>query len=235
MCAAVAYAGAMGFSNGGAAAFEARQEAARKKAADTAAAQLTPRIPPRPLEPPRMAAFEQQLEQARREAQEAEENQDQHAAWVAQQNDAAGVRMAALSQEFSHRADALGQPATLTFVAAQQERYGSDCAYTFIEVVGEGCRVSDHYGHEHDYDRRATAFYVTRGGPWIVLDWGTPTIFGKGRGLPPELNGKDLVVFNAPRDGIQYVGYKELWGKDIEGLIAGELVRLERLQSAPPQ
>ena len=222
----------MGFADGGAAAFEARQEAARRKAAETAAAQRGPSIPPRPSDPPRLSAFEQQLEQARRDAREAEDNEVQRAAWAQQQDDEARARMAALSLEFSRRAEALGYPADLTFIAGRRERYGSDCAYTFVEVVGEGWRVSDHYGHEHDHDRRATAFYVTREGPWIVLDWGTPTIFGKARGLPPELEGKDLVVFDATRDRIQYVTHRELGGKDIEGLIAGELVRLERQSTA---
>jgi hypothetical protein len=221
----------MGFADGGTAAFEARQEAARRRAAETATAD-GPGIPPRPAEPPRLSAFDQQLTEARREAREADENQAREAARKAQQEEEARARMAALSKEFSQRADALGHPADHVFVTARTEEYGSEFAYTFGELLGEGWLVSDRHGHEHDNEWRTTAFLVTRQGPWLPA-FGMQSVYGKGRGLPREADGKTVIAFAATPETIRYVTSTDIWGKDLEGLLAAELVRLARQGHAP--
>lgn len=218
----------MGFADGGSAAFEARQEASRRKAAEASAAQQILRIPPRPAGPPPLSAFDQQIANARREAQETQEREAQSLAWKAGQEEEARGKMATLSREFSQRAVALGFPADHTFIAARQQKRGSYYAYTFIEVVAEGWFVSDHYGHEQDYDRSSTSFYVTRNGPWLPTSWGTQTLSGYGEGLPPMVADQKLVVYNADPGSIQYVTSADLRGKDVEKLLAAELIRLER-------
>jgi hypothetical protein len=228
MCTAVAYDVAMGFADGGAAAFEARQEAARRKAAETSEVQRGPSIPPRPSDPPRLSAFDQQIAEARQEALEAEARQAQADAWKSQQETDARARMSALSKEFSQRADALGHPADHVFVTARTERYGSEFAYTFGEVLGEGWLISDQHGHERDYEWRTTAFLVPREGPWLPA-FGFQQIHGKGRDLPAETGGKTIIALAATRETIAYVTSTDIWGKDLEGLLAAELVRLERL------
>jgi hypothetical protein len=232
MCTAVAYDGAMGFADGGATAFEARQEAARRKAAETASAPSTTPIPPVSSESLGLDAFDQRIAEARREAQEAEGRRLNELEWKTAQEEEARARMARLSKDFSMRADALGFPSDHTFIAAREQKQGSIYAYTFIEVVAEGWLVSDHYGHEYDYDRHPTMFYVTRDGPWLPIS-GTRTITGRGEGVPPQAEGQSVVAYAAERASIRYVTSNDIRGKDLEGLLATELVRLERQSKAP--
>ncbi|WP_454698228.1 hypothetical protein [Arthrobacter humicola] len=211
----------MGFADGGSAAFEARQEAARRKTT-----RLTPSIPPRPKDPPRLSTFDQKVCEARLNEQEADEAQARLAAWTSAQDEEARVQMATLSREFSQRADALGHPA-LTFVEGRRERWGSEFAYQFVRVIDEGWQVSDGYKYPHDYDRTPNIFYVTREGPWIKVG-GSPTIFGKGRGLPDGLDTNQVVAFAPYERGIEFVSARELANKPVEQILADEIARLER-------
>lgn len=213
----------MGFSDG-TAAFEARQEAARKKAAAAA-------------ERPPLTEFERKLAETRREAQDtAAQNarqQSEREHWEAHVVE----EMARLSEEFSRQADAIGfRP--LTVVTARSEAIRtlvlnrSKTLCRVGEVIGEGWLVTD-LDNRSEYGSLMNQFVVMREGRWIVtIPNGNGTAGGELRGLPRGVRAEDVYPLHTHRDGITYMRTLGWDSSKVQKLLAKELLRMERVVAA---
>lgn len=213
----------MGFSDG-TAAFEARQAAVRKKAAEG-------------TERPPLTEFELKLAEARREAQnEAAQNarqESEQARW----EDHVLEAMATMSAEFSRQADAIGfRP--LTVVTARSEvvrtlvlnRSKTLCRVG--EVIGEGWLVTD-LDDRSEYGSLRNQFIVMREGRWIVtIPNGNGTAGGELRGLPRGVQADEIYALNTQREGIAYMRSLGWDSSKIQKLLAKEILWMERVIAA---
>lgn len=210
----------MGFSDG-TAAFEARQEAARKKAAASAGL---------PESEPPVTEFERKLAEARRAAKSAEDEAVQAEARSAQLRADTLDKMALLSVDFSRQADAIGYR-PLTVVTARSEVVRTLITnrekhiYKVDEVIGNGWQVDDP-DYRSEMGSIMRSFLVMQEGPWITLSpSGAGRAFGEPRGLPRGVDPNHVYAFEGPRGEISYMSYLP---SHVEDLMAKALVRAEK-------
>lgn len=209
----------------GTAAFEARQETARRKADDAAEAGATTG---EEVAPP-LTDFERKLADTRRELQERADQEARGAAAVVQREAAAVAKMARLSVEFSLQADAIGYRPVTVVTARSEIARGfltgrPKAVYRLLEVIGEGWVIAD-LESRTEWGSLWTQFIVMRHGPWIrSIPGGTATAHGEARKLPRGLDPDRVLPLRATRDEIAYVTAMSLV-HNVEELLAKALLR----------
>lgn len=210
----------MGFSDGFAA-FEARQEAARKKVAaavrDGGAQQP-------------VSAFDKVMADTKRDVQAKADAEAWAEAEGRRRDTAANVKMAELSAEFGRRADAIGYR-PLTVVTGRmdnvQSLFGrSKSIYRFIELIGEGWYVSDPDSLS-EWGSVTTSYLVMRNGPWINM-CSSSLCSGEARGLPRGMDQNRVKALDASKK-VPYVTHRDL-RQNVDEILAKALIRAEQRQ-----